>query len=89
MANSIRVNSSTKIIIPGKIRIADLINILSTTPDSAEITNIVFSYDKESMESVVEFDYKYKVAEAKNSIDDDTSTDDLIRTIRAEAAESM
>lgn len=89
MANLIRVNSSTKIIIPGKIRIADLVNILSTTPDSAEITNIVFSYEKESMESVVEFDYKYKVTEAKNSIDDDTSTDDLIRAIRAEAAESM
>ena len=89
MSNSIHVSTSTKITIPGKIRIADLVIILSTTPDRAEITNITFSYEKESDKSVVEFEYNYQVTEAKNSIDDDTSTDELIHNIRVEAAESM
>lgn len=89
MCNEIRVSSSTKLVIPGKIRIADLINILSTTPDSAEITNIAFSYEKESDESVVEFDYNYKVTEAESPFDDGMSTNELIQSIRTEIVESM
>lgn len=89
MCNEIRVSSSTKLVIPGKIHIADLVNILSTTPDSAEITNITFSYEKECNESVVEFDYNYKVTEAESAFDDGMSTNELIQSIRTEIVESM